>query len=129
MCAHAVRVALKSIPGVDTVNVSLSKGEASVTFTPGNTVRYEQLEHAIEKNGFAMKGSSIVADGTIETAGKGFDLNISGSNDRLRLESAATNTPTLAALTGDKVEVTGDVPEAAKGKHTDLLRYTSVVAR
>ena len=129
MCAHAVRVALKSIPGVDTVNVSLSKGEASVTFTPGNTVRYEQLEHAIEKNGFAMKGSSIVADGTIESAGNGFDLNVSGSNDRLRLESAATNGPSLASLAGAKVEVTGDVPEAAKGKRADLLRYTSLVAR
>lgn len=120
-------MALKSIPGVESVNVSLSKGEASVTFTPGNTVRYEQLEHAIEKNGFAMKGASIEADGTIEFTARGFELNISGSNDRLRLEPAATNTPSLAA--GDKVEVTGDVPETEKGKHADLLRYTSVVTR
>lgn len=121
-------MALKSIPGVDSVEVSLSQGEASVTLIPGNTVRYEQLEHAIEKNGFAMEGASIVADGTVESASTGLDLDISGSNERLRLESAAPNgSPALVA--GAKVEVTGNVPEAQKGKPANLLRYTSVVAR
>lgn len=122
-------MALKSIPGVDSVNVSLSKGEATVTLIPGNSVRYEQLEHAIEKNGFAMKGSSIVADGSIESAPTGLALNISGSHDRLRLESAAPNVPPITLVAGAKVEVAGNVPEVEKGKHADLLRYTSVVAR
>lgn len=64
-----MRVALKNIKGVETVSVSLEKGEAVATFAPGNSVRYDDLLRAIEKNGFVVKGSKVVADGTVSTAG------------------------------------------------------------
>ena len=127
MCAHAVRVALKDIPGVNEVQVSLSKGDAAVTFAPGNTVRYEQLQRAIEKNGFVLKGATLVADGTVVSSGAGYELQVSGSGDHLRLEAGSA--ASLAALAGKSAEVTGDVPELRKGERPDVLRYTSGVAK
>ena len=123
-----MRVALKAVPGVQSVEVSLSKGEADVGFAPGNTIRYDQLLRAIEKNGFVVKGSTLVADGSVNPAGGRYALNISGSNEQLKLEPAG-NAADLAALTGKSAEVTGSVPEVAKGKSVDTIHYSSVTEK
>ncbi|PYV15801.1 MAG: hypothetical protein DMG21_13940 [Acidobacteria bacterium] len=44
--AHAVSVAIKKIPGVENVNVSLNKGPASIAPAAGNTVKMEQMRKA-----------------------------------------------------------------------------------
>ena len=124
-----MRVALKAVPGVQSVEVSLSKGEADVAFAPGNTVRYDQLLRAIEKNGFVVKGSTLVADGAVNSSASGFELNISGSNEQLKLESAPGNDANLAAFTGKNAEVTGSVPEVPKGKSVDTIHYSSITER
>jgi len=124
-----VRVALKNINGVEDVNVSLSKGEAVATFARGNNVRYEQLLRAIEKNGFVVKGSKVVADGVVQANGATLELQISGSNQRLRLEAANSSVASAAGLTSKQVEVTGLVPEVAKGKSPEVLKYESVAAQ
>jgi copper chaperone CopZ len=127
VCAHAVRVALKNIKGVDTVNVSLEKVEAVATFAPGNTVRYNDLLRAIEKNGFVVKGSRVVADGIVNATGGAPELAVSGSGDRFRLQAE----PSVAASLppGATVEITGQVPEVPKGKSADVLLYRSVVKK
>jgi copper chaperone CopZ len=129
VCAHAVRVALKSIPGVQAVDVSLEKGEAVATFSPGNTVRYEQLLRAIEKNGFVVKGSKLVADGRVNSNGGSTEFEVSGSNDRFRLEPANSGLAAVLEFVGNEVEITGAVPEVPKGKTPDVLRYESVVPK
>ena len=55
-----MRVSLKAVPGVDSVDVSLEKGLAVVKMKPGNTTTLKQLNEAIAKNGFTMKDSSAV---------------------------------------------------------------------
>jgi len=122
-----VRVALKDIKGVDTVNVSLERGEAVATFTPGNTVRYEQLLRAIEKNGFVVKGSKLVADGQVNTTGSAPEFQVSGSNDRFRLQPTGS-APQASQLNGT-IEITGSVAEAPKGKIPDVLTYESAVEK
>ena len=124
-----MRVALKNINGVEDVNVSLSKGEAVATFARGNNVRYEQLLRAIEKNGFVVKGSKVVADGTVVANASTLELQISGSNQRLRLEAANSSIASAAGLTSKQVEVTGLVPEVAKGKSPEVIKYESVAAQ
>ena len=129
MCAHAVRVALKNINGVEDVNVSLSKGEAVATLTPANNVRYEQLLRAIEKNGFVVKGSKVVADGVMVSNGGALELQISGSNQRLKLEPANSSVASTAPLTSKQVEVIGLVPEVSKGRNPEVIRYESIAAK
>ena len=129
MCAHAVRVALKSIPGVQAVDVSLEKGEAVATFAGGNTVRYEQLLRAIEKNGFVVKGSKLVADGRVTSSNGSTEFEVSGSNDHFMIEPATSGLAPISQFAGKAVEITGSVPEVAKGKAPEVLRYESVVAK
>jgi copper chaperone CopZ len=129
VCAHAVRVALKSIKGVETVEVSLDRGEAVATFASGNTVRYEDLLRAIEKNGFVVKGSKLVADGHLDTAGDLAVFDVTGSNDHFRLEPANKTASPLPQTQSRLVEVTGAVPEVAKGKAPDVLRYDLLVLK
>jgi len=121
-----VRVSLKSVPGVDTVNVSLEKGLASVTLKPGNSAPLKQLGDAIAKNGFTMKQSeATIAGQVVQEAGK-LKLQVTGSNEKLELVPDANAQPVSADLVGKTVEVMGTIPEAAKGKTPDLIRYRTI---
>ena len=119
-------VALKDIQGVQAVQVSLSKGEAEISFAPGNTVRYEQLSQAIAKNGFVLKGSSLVAQGIVVPSPGGYSLEISGSNDKLLLRSDSSTAVMDKSLAGKPVEVAGEVGEVAKGKRAEVMEYSAI---
>jgi hypothetical protein len=120
-------VALKNVQGVQDVNVSLSQGEADVSFAPGNSVRYEQLLRAIEKNGFVIKGASLDAIGRVTSDSSAPELQITGSNEQFKL-AAEPGAPALSpALAGKMVEVNGDVPEVAKGKLANVFEYKSIL--
>ena len=116
-----MRVAIKNIEGVQSVDVSLSNGLATVVFAPGNHVRYEQLVAAIDKNGFVVKGTKVVADGTIENNGGAVSLRVSGSNDLFRLTGE-----NLVSVNGNRVQVEGEISEIGKGKRADTIKSTSV---
>jgi len=122
-----VRVALKDIQGVQTVDVSLERGEAVATFVPGNSVRYDQLLRAIEKNGFVVKGSKLVVDGQVTQSNNEPELQVTGSNDRFRLQPSRGASP--ANKLSGAVEITGTVPEVPKGKTPEMLQYESVVRK
>lgn len=118
-----MRVSLMSVKGVESVEVSLEKGLAAVKLKPGNTVTLKQLHDAIAKNGFTMKQSHVVAAGRVVQESGGARFQISGSNDVLALvpESAsATAPPSNSTLT---LVVDGTMPEAAKDKIPDTVRY------
>ena len=121
-----MRVSLKSVAGVGSVDVSLEKGLAVVKMKPGNTATLKQLNGAITKNGFTMKDSTATVVGTvIETDGNAM-LKVSGSNDLLKLMPQSTSVPDAVSLLGKTVLVEGTVPEAGKGKGPDSLRYQSI---
>ena len=128
MCAHAVRVSLKSVSGVDSVDVNLEKGLASVKMKPGNIVSLKQLNDAIAKNGFTMKQSEATIDGQVVQDGGKLKLQISGSNDKLDLVAEA-GAPSADNLIGKNVEVSGMLPEAPKGKIPEIIRYRTIVEK
>jgi hypothetical protein len=121
-----VRVSLKSVAGVDAVDVSLEKGLAAVKMKPGNTVTLKQLQDAITKNGFTMKQSNAVIAGTVLVSDGKAQLRVSGSNDVLQLITDSPDVPNAAVMQGKSVVVGGTIPEAAKGKAPDSLRYRSI---
>lgn len=65
-CVSKVETALKTVPGVNGVSVSLMRGEASVQFKESET-NLEQLKYAVEMAGFnidkTMATSSIPKKG------------------------------------------------------------------
>jgi copper chaperone CopZ len=126
VCAHAVRVSLKSVSGVDSVDVSLAKGIAVVKMKPGNNATLKQLQGAITKNGFTMKNSAAAVAGTIVVGNGKTQLQISGTNEVLILLPESQASGDAASLGGKSVLVEGVIPEAAKGKIPDSIRYRSI---
>ncbi|NVK04361.1 MAG: heavy-metal-associated domain-containing protein [Flavobacteriia bacterium] len=52
-CVEGVTNALKSVPGIDDIDVSLEEGKAS--FTSSETVNLSQVSEAVSKAGFKVK--------------------------------------------------------------------------
>jgi hypothetical protein len=121
-----VRVSLKSVSGVDAVDVSLDKGLAKVKMKPGNTATFRQLQEAITKNGFTMKPSSISVAGTIVMTNGQPELQVSGSNDVVKLLPESPQAVNLNTLAGKPVLVEGTLNEAEKGKAPDKIQYRSI---
>ncbi len=121
-----MRVSLKSVSGVDSVDVSLAKGLAAVKMKPGNTATLKQLQNAITKNGFTMKDSPAVIAGTIVISNGKAQLQVSGSNELLMLVRESQASRNATSLSGKSVLVEGTIPEAAKGKTPDSIRYRSI---
>lgn len=122
-----MRVSVKSVAGVESVDVSLAKGLASVKMKPGNTVTLKQLQSAITKNGFTMKDSTVTLEGTVVVEAGRVQLKVSSSNEMLDLVPQGQVAP-AAALNGKSVTVTGVVPETAKGKSFSI-RYQSITEK
>jgi hypothetical protein len=108
--------------------VSLNKGLATVTLKPGNKVTMEELQHAITKNGFITKQSTVVVAGTLVSDGSKATLRVSGSNDMFNLvpQNQQANTSEIERLSGKPVTVEGVIPEAAKGKKPDTIDFRSI---
>jgi copper chaperone CopZ len=119
-----VRVSVKSVVGVESVDVSLAKGLASVKMKPGNTVTLKQLQSTITKNGFTMKDSTLAVEGTVVVEAGTVQLKVSGSNEMLDLVPQG-QVARAAALNGKSVTVIGLVPETAKGKSFSI-HYQSI---
>jgi copper chaperone CopZ len=122
-----VRVSLKSVAGVDAVDVSLEKGLAMVKLKPENAATFKQLQEAITKNGFTMKQSSATVAGEIIVANGKVQLKISGSNEVLNLSPENQAAPDVNAMNGKTVVVQGTIPEPPKNKTPDSIRYHSIV--
>jgi Heavy-metal-associated domain len=120
-----VSVSLKSVSGVDSVNVSLAKGLAAVKMKPSNTATLKQLQAAITKNGFTMKQSAVAVAGIVVVDSGRVQLRVSGSNEMLDLIPEGQGRPIANSLNGKSVLVDGFVPESAKGK-TFSIHYRSV---
>ena len=121
-----MRVSLKSVSGVDSVEVSLEKGLAVVKMKPGNTTQLKQLNGAITKNGFTMKDSTAIVVGSVVSTDGRAALRVAGSNEVLQLVPQSDASPTSTSLVGKTVVVQGTIPEGAKGKTPDSIRYQSM---
>jgi 3-hydroxyisobutyrate dehydrogenase-like beta-hydroxyacid dehydrogenase len=120
-------VSLKSVAGVDSVDVSLEKGLAVVKMKPGNATTLTQLNEAIKKNGFTMKDSTAIIAGTVIVADGKATLRVSGSNEILQLEPQSPSMAGAVPMVGKAVVVDGTIPEGMKGKAPNSIRYQSMV--
>src|SRR5690349_876735 len=84
-CAHIVDVALKKVPGVEAVEVSLNKGLATVKLKPGNTVSVPQLWELLHEKGYTPKATEVAVRGGVIGEPRHLQLNVSGTKDVLNL--------------------------------------------
>jgi len=120
-----VRVALKAVKGVETVDVSLNKGLATITLSGGNAATMKQLRDAITKNGFTTKSSNISVSGQLLEENGMPVLRTSGSNEEFTLAPIGTETLDRT-LIGKNVTAEGTVPEGASGNAMPQLRFRSI---
>ena len=90
-CAHVVDVALKKVAGVESVEVSLNKGLATVKLKPGNTVSVPQLWELIHKNGYTPKSTAVSVRGVVADVGGQLQLKVSGTKEILALAANPKN--------------------------------------
>ncbi|HYZ83852.1 MAG TPA: heavy metal-associated domain-containing protein [Bryobacteraceae bacterium] len=79
-CAFAVRGAFRKLSGVESVDVSLNKGLASVKLKPGNALTVEQFWQTVRQNGFTPKETSVVIHGDVVQSNGKLQLRVSGAN-------------------------------------------------
>jgi cation transport ATPase len=124
-CAHAIHVSMKGIQGVNTVDVDLNTGLVSIKLVPGNSAAMRQFNEAVEKNGFTHKDAQVVVRGQLSGSASSPFLDVTETKDRYALAPLAAGTD-LSSLLGKTVIVEGVVPQSAKGKVSDTLRYKTV---
>ena len=84
-------MALKKVAGVESVEVSLNKGLATVKLKPGNTVSVPQLWELIHKNGYTPKATAVSVRGDLANVNGRLQLKVSGTKDILPLAADPKN--------------------------------------
>jgi hypothetical protein len=129
ICAHAVSVTLKAIPGVDRVDVSLTKGVASVQLKAGNAVRIEELWDKVTHDGFTPKETRVEVRGVVVQSSNKLELEVAGANVRYPL-TPDPKTPRpyqeLTKLSGETVVVEGVMVPPKGKKAAPPIQATSV---
>ena len=97
-CAHVVDVALKKVPGVESVEVSLNKGLATVKLKPGNTVSVPQFWQLIHEKGYTPKATAVVVRGELANVQGRLQLKVSGTKDTLTLAADPKNPAAYSEL-------------------------------
>ena len=123
-CAFAVRGALKKMPGVESVDVSLNKGLAAVKLKPGNTLKPEDFWKTVRNNGFTPKEATVLVRGDVQ----GGKLRITGTNQILDLAPDPQNPKALEAvrgLAGKTITVQG-ILTPGKDMKTEPLRVRRI---
>ncbi|HZU27122.1 MAG TPA: heavy metal-associated domain-containing protein [Bryobacteraceae bacterium] len=123
-CAYAVRVGLMKVPGVESVDVSLNKGLATVRLKAGNTVRPAQLWNVIRRNGNTPKTTRVSVRG--EVLGAGDQFRVSGSNEVFPVSAAPGIAQQLKATGGRTVTVDGALTPGKDAKAIVPLQVEAV---
>ena len=124
ICAHAVSVALKKTPGVETVEVSLNKGLATIHLKPGNTVKLQQIRKSVEDKGFTPKDAKVRLTARIVNDGGHLSLKVSEANESFAVKMAAEGKKTerqLQELINKNVVVEGIISSGKEGKSTPSI--------
>ena len=106
-CAFAVRGALKKIPGVESVDVSLNKGMANVKLKPGNVATIASFWETVRRNGFTPKQTKVVVRGSLLNSGNNLTLKVSGSNQNHELVADAGLRDKLAKVVNQPISLEG----------------------
>lgn len=128
-CAHVVDVALKKVSGVESVEVSLNKGLATVILKPGNTVAVQQLWQLLHAKGYTPKNTAVSIRGDLANEQGRLLLKVSGTKDVLVLVADPKNPAAYSEAPkklGQRVEVQGVMVPGKDLKAVVPLQVTQV---
>jgi copper chaperone CopZ len=109
-CAHIVDVALKKTPGVESVDVSLNKGLATVKLKSGNTASVPQFWQLLHEKGYTPKTTTVSVRGELAGSPGALQLRVSGTKDVINISPDPKNVAAYDAAakkTGQAVSIQG----------------------
>ena len=124
-----MRVAIRKIEGVASVEVSLERGLAVVAFRPQHEVTVERVREAIRRQGFAPKDAEVRIRGRVTEASGRLLLSVPGAERAFAL----VDDPAAAGVTarlresarGRTVVVEGTLPESTRERPAEMIRVRS----
>ena len=118
-----MRVAIRKIDGVESVEVSLERGQASIGLRPGNRVTLAQLRQLVKNSGFNSREAAVTVIGELRQDASGPSLAVTGTDvvlallpDNARPAVYAGVRERLAAGSRPPVALDGVVAEPLRGK-------------
>ena len=75
-----MRVAVRKLDGVESVDVSLERASVTIGLRPGNRITLPQLRQIIRNNGFSAKDATVTAIGTVIERGGKPALSVTGTD-------------------------------------------------
>lgn len=128
-CAYAVRGALKKLPGVESVDVSLNKGLATMRLKPGNTLQVPAVWEAVRRNGFTPRETRVVVRGDVVAGGSTLQLKVSGTSEPYDFTARAADVlGETRKLAGRAVVVEGTLTPAKDPKTAVPIEAAAVRA-
>jgi copper chaperone CopZ len=130
VCAHAVRVAVQKVDGVESVDISLQRAEADIRLRQGNRVTLEQFRRIVKTNGFAPKEARVTAVGSVRELGGRVAFDVSGTETTLSVSpdksepGAYRQLKDAAGASKPVFEITGTVHQRKDG--SEELSVTGV---
>ena len=82
-----MRVAIRKLQGVESVEVSLDRGVASIQLGRGNRVTLQQLRQLVKHSGFASRETAVTVIGELQQDESGPALSVTGTGLTLTLIS------------------------------------------
>jgi len=124
-----VSVAVRKVQGVESVEVSLKRGLASIRLRPDNRVTLAQLRQLVKSNGFTSRDAAVSVTGELVPSSDAVTFTVSGTGAQMTLvpdqaRAAVYQTVRDRAKAAPRTVVTlnGVVPEpAAKDSRERLL--------
>ena len=111
-------VAIRKLEGVESVEVSLARGQASLRLRAGNRVTLAQLRQLVKNNGFSPREAAVTVLGDLVEKADTVTLSVSGSGGVLTITQDSANAAAyrrvrdrLASGSGVSVMLDGLVPE------------------
>jgi hypothetical protein len=129
-----VRVAVRRLDGVESVEVSLDRASADIRLRPSNRVTLAQLRRLVRNNGFSAKDATVTVVGTIVERGGKPALAVTGIDAVWLLRPAAASgdaaylsaVQRLEARNPALLEATGIVTAPANSNHPEELAIESL---
>ena len=109
-----MRVAVRKLDGVESVDVSLERASAAIVLRAGNRVTLPQLRQIIKNNGFTAKEAAVTVTGTLIERGGKPALSVSGTDVVWLLAPRAPNDAAYADAI-ERVKAHQTVPVEAAG--------------
>ena len=114
MCAHAVRVAIERLDGVESVEMSLNEGRATIRLADENGVALSAIRRTVEQGGFTPREAVVEVAARVLVQDGRLRLRVPGADEIYDLPSPGESA--FERDIGKAVLIEGRIPVPKQGE-------------